>query len=189
MRANIVAVVTSVVMIRGVRVGLVRRTSFGASCQEAVESVCTDLPSTDQKRLIVVDAGIATKEQCAAAPEKDALLGRRRINAKLRGVPAPPTDTPGRPPVHGAVLHPGRDTPEVEPEVEITVPGEAGTIRLRRWNTLHSAEFPPTILGAEGQDVRAMYDSRWWPQSGILKRNRRSKVVSTKTVEAWGRER
>src|SRR4029453_11809620 len=31
-RANIVAVMTSVVMIRGVRVGLVRRTRFGARC-------------------------------------------------------------------------------------------------------------------------------------------------------------
>src|SRR4029434_10169339 len=34
-RANIVAALTSVVMIQGVRVGLVRRTRFGASCEEA----------------------------------------------------------------------------------------------------------------------------------------------------------
>lgn len=145
-RANIVAVVTSVVMIRGVRVGLVRRTRFGASCQEAVERVFTDLPPTDQKRLIVVDAGIAPQEQFAAATEKDALLGRLRINAKLRGAPTPPTGKPGRPPMHGEVLHPGRDTPEVEPEVESTISGEAGDIRLRRWNTLHYEEFPTTIL-------------------------------------------
>jgi hypothetical protein len=94
-RANIVAVMTSVVMIRGVRVGLVRRTRFGASCQEAVQRVFSDLPLADTKRLVVVDAGIATKEQFAAATAHDALLGRLRINAKLRGAPAPPPATRG----------------------------------------------------------------------------------------------
>src|ERR671933_2756115 len=39
-RANIVAALTSVVMIQGVRVGGVRRTRFGASCDEAVARVC-----------------------------------------------------------------------------------------------------------------------------------------------------
>src|SRR5256886_5609508 len=34
-RANIVAALTTVVMIKGVRVGLVRRTRFGANCEEA----------------------------------------------------------------------------------------------------------------------------------------------------------
>ena len=94
-RANIVAVMTSVVMIRGVRVGLVRRARFGASCQEAVQRVFSDLPPTAPPRLIVVDAGIATKEQLAAATAHDALLGRLRINAKLRGAPAPPPATRG----------------------------------------------------------------------------------------------
>jgi len=157
-RANIVAVMTSVVMIRGVRVGLVRRTRFGASCQEAVQRVFSDLPPTDTKRLIVVDAGIATKEQFAAATEHDALLGRLRINVKLRGAPAPPTGKPGRPPVHGAVLHPGRATPELEPDVETTLPGEQGDIRLRRWNTLHYEEFPHTLLDVVRVDDPA-YDA------------------------------
>src|SRR5262245_32760196 len=43
-RANIVAALTRVVIIGGVRVGLVRRTRFGSSCQEAVERLCTALP-------------------------------------------------------------------------------------------------------------------------------------------------
>src|SRR5919205_2755588 len=106
-RANIVAALTAVVLMQGVRVGLVRRTRFGASCQEAVQRVFSDLPPTDTKRLIVVDAGIATKEQFAAATAHDALLGRLRINAKLRGAPAPPSGKQGRPPVHGEVFHPG----------------------------------------------------------------------------------
>ena len=38
-RANIVAALTAVVMIHGVRVGLVRRTRFGPSCQDAVARV------------------------------------------------------------------------------------------------------------------------------------------------------
>ena len=145
-RANIVAALTRVVMIGGVRVGLVRRTRFGSSCHEAVEHLFAELPPATGKRLMVVDAGIATKEQFAAATAQDALLGRLRINTKLRCAPAPPRGNPGRPPVHGEVLHPGRDHPEVVPDVERTLPGEAGTIRLRRWSTLHYEEFPETIL-------------------------------------------
>src|SRR5713101_5396877 len=64
-RANIVAVITSVVMIRGVRVGLVRRTRFGTSSEEAVDNLMTALPPSACKRLIVVDAGIATHERFA----------------------------------------------------------------------------------------------------------------------------
>lgn len=141
-RANIVAALTTVVRIQGVRVGLVRRTRFGASCDEAVGRVFEDLPPTPNKRLLVVDAGIATKEQFSQATQQDALLGRLRINAKLRGVPPPPTGKPGRRPVHGAVVHPGRAIPEVAPDVDRHIPSEAGLIRLRRWHLLHYEEFP-----------------------------------------------
>jgi putative component of membrane protein insertase Oxa1/YidC/SpoIIIJ protein YidD len=41
-----VAALTSVVMIQGVRVGLVRRTRCGPSCQEAVAHVFDALPAT-----------------------------------------------------------------------------------------------------------------------------------------------
>src|SRR2546427_1383060 len=95
---------------------------------------------------MVVDAGIATKEQFAAATAQDALLGRLRITTKLRCAPAPPSGNPGRPPVHGEVLPPGRDHPEVVPDVERTLPGEAGTIRRRRWSTLHYEALPETLL-------------------------------------------
>jgi hypothetical protein len=141
-RANIVAALTSVVMIQGVRVGLVRRARFGASCEEAVARVFADLPPAQSKRLLVVDAGIATQEQFAAATAQDALLGRLRLNAKLRCAPPPPTGKPGRRPVHGAVLHPGRALPEVAPDVEWHIPGEAGLIRLRRWHLLHYEACP-----------------------------------------------
>src|SRR5207302_136979 len=117
-RANIVAALTTVVMIEGVRVGLVRRTRFGASCEEAVARVFAALPPPQGTRLLVVDAGIATQEQFAAATAQDALLGRLRINAKLRCAPPPPTGNPGRRPVHGAVIHPGRALPEVAPDLE-----------------------------------------------------------------------
>src|SRR5215813_6544248 len=66
-RANLVAALTTVVMIEGVRVGLVRRTRLGASCEEAVACVFEVLPPVQGKRLLVVDAGIATQEQCATA--------------------------------------------------------------------------------------------------------------------------
>jgi hypothetical protein len=90
MRAHSVAALTAVVMIQGVRVGRVRRTRFGPSGQDAVARVFAALPPTPGKRLLVVDAGMATKEQCAAATDQDALLGRLRINVKLRCAPPPP---------------------------------------------------------------------------------------------------
>ena len=145
-RANIVAALTAVVMIQGVRVGLVRRTRFGTSCEEAVARVFEALPPAQGKRLLVVDAGIATQEQFAAATVQDALLGRLRINGKLRCAPPPPTGKPGRRPVHGAVLHPGRARPEVAPDVDRHIPGEAGLIRLRRWHRLHYEAYPHVRL-------------------------------------------
>jgi len=72
-RANIVAAATSIVMIRGVRVGLVRRTRFGARCEDAVETLVHALPPSTSKRLIIVDAGIATQDRFAAATDQDAL--------------------------------------------------------------------------------------------------------------------
>src|SRR5262249_62007534 len=59
-QANLVAVLTTVVLIRGIRVGMVRRTRFGATCQEAVAQVFAALPASPEKRLFSVDAGIAT---------------------------------------------------------------------------------------------------------------------------------
>ena len=50
-QANIVAALTTVVLIGGVRVGVVRRTRFGATCQEAVAQVFADLPASTEKRL------------------------------------------------------------------------------------------------------------------------------------------
>ena len=145
-RANIVAAATSVVFICGIRVGLVRRVRYGESCEAAVENLFNDLPKTDSKRLIVVDAGIATKERFAKATEKDALLGRLRINAKLRCAPRPRNGNRGRFPVHGAILHPGQDYPEVDPSEDFKVPGENGEIRIRRWNNLHHQEYAKVIL-------------------------------------------
>jgi hypothetical protein len=145
-RANIVAAATSIVMIGGVRVGIVRRTRFGARCEDAVETLFHALPPSECKRLIVVDAGIATQERFAAATDKEALLGRLRINGTLRCAPPPPGGKRGHPVWHGPVLHPGAPAPEVEPAEELTVPGDKGEVRVRRWNTLHFEEARHTIL-------------------------------------------
>ena len=44
------------------------------------------------------------------------------------------------------MIHPGRAVPEVAPDVERYIPGEAGLIRLRRWHLLHSEEGPTIQL-------------------------------------------
>src|SRR5215467_4100570 len=75
-QATLVAALTTVVLIGGVRVGLVRRTRFGVTCPEAVAQIFADLPPSPEKRLFSVDAGIATIEQFRAATEREALGGR-----------------------------------------------------------------------------------------------------------------
>ena len=74
------------------------------------------------------------------------MLGRLRINATLRCAPPPPTGNAGRRPLHGEVIHPGRDGPEVAPDVERHIPREAGLIRLRRWYLLHDEACPTLRL-------------------------------------------
>ena len=150
-RANIVAAVTSVVVIGGIRCGLVRRTRLGETCEAAVSHLWKALPTCHGKRLIVVDAGIATKEQFTRATPTDALLGRFRSNVKLRLQPPPRTGRKGRPVKHGAVLHPGTDEPEVAPaeELEIEEKDEKGKhrlIRLRRWREAHYEEYAETVF-------------------------------------------
>ena len=146
-KANIVAVVTTIVFIAGVRVGLVRRVRFDTSCEAAVARVFDDLPECQNKRLLVVDAGIATQEQFAAASEQDALVGRLRKNCKLRCAPVPKQKgKPGRPPKHGPVLHPGNESPECEPQEDFTLIEAEKQVRVRRWNQLHFEDLAPTIL-------------------------------------------
>jgi hypothetical protein len=145
-RANIGAAAVSIVLIRGVRLGLVRRVRFGASCEAAVSKLFADLPKSAAARLIVVDAGIATKEQFAAATAHDALLGRLRRNCKLRCAPPPPNGKRGRNPLHGPVLQPGRAEPEVAPDEDLTFPSEAGPVRLRRWNRVPWEGYHETPL-------------------------------------------
>jgi hypothetical protein len=96
--ANLVAALTTVVLSGGVRVGLVRRTRFGTTGQEAVAQVFAALPERVEKRLVSVDAGIATVAQFGAATEQEALGGRLRKNVALRRAPPPtsrPTGSPG----------------------------------------------------------------------------------------------
>ena len=145
-RANIVAAVVSVAMIRAVRVGLVRRVRFGNSSHSAVEALFNEMSEFSGNYLIIVDAGIATKEQFAAATIQQALLGRLRRNCKLRCAPRPKSGKRGRPPLHGEVIHPGGDEVEVEPEDEFKMEGEKAEIRVRRWSNLHYEGYENTRI-------------------------------------------
>ena len=146
-QANIVAALTTVVLIRGTRVGVVRRTRLGVTCHEAVAHVFADLPASPEKRLFSVDAGIATVEQFRAATEHDALVGRLRKNVTLRRAPAPKRPGQrGRCALHGPVLHPGAKRPEGRPDGDTTVRLEDREVRVRRWRNLHFRETPRTLI-------------------------------------------
>jgi hypothetical protein len=146
-QANIVAALTTVVLIGGVRVGVVRRTRFGATCQAAVAQVFAALPGSPEKRLFSVDAGIATVEQFRAATAHDALVGRLRKNVTLRRAPAPKRlGKRGRPALHGPVLHPGAKRPEGRPDQDTTVRIDDRLVRVRRWRNLHFRETPRTLM-------------------------------------------
>jgi len=182
-QANLVAAFTTVVLIGGVRVGLVRRTRFGATCQEAVANLFADLPASAEKRLFSVDAGIATIEQFRAATERDALVGRLRKNVTLRRTPHPqPPGKRGRPALHGPVVPPGAKRPEGRPDEDTTVRIEDREVRVRRWRNLHFRETPrtlrdvvrvddpaykrPLMIGTTAQElttdeIRAAYGHRW----------------------------
>jgi hypothetical protein len=79
--ANLGAAALGVVLIRGVRVGWVRGVRFGASGEAGVSTPLSSLPGSAAARLIVVNAGVATKEQFAAATAHDARLGRWRSHS------------------------------------------------------------------------------------------------------------
>jgi DDE family transposase len=146
-QANIVAALTTVVRVCGVRVGLVGRTRFGASSEEAVAKLFADLPESQEKRLFSVDAGIATREQFRAATEQDALVGRLRRNVALRRAPTQQRQGQrGRPRRHGPLLHPGAKRPEGRPDEDLPLKVEGRDVRVRRWNTLHFARAPQTLL-------------------------------------------
>jgi len=146
-QANLVAALTTVVLIRGIRVGVVRRTRFGATCQEAVAKVFADLPQSAEKRLFSVDAGLATIEQFRAATEREALVGRLRKNVTLRRAPAPKRPGKrGRCALHGPLLHPGAKRPEGRPDEDTTLRIEDREVRVRRWRNLHFRETPRTLL-------------------------------------------
>lgn len=145
--ANLVAALTTVVLIGGVRVGIVRRTRFGATCQEAVAKVFAALPESTEKRLFSVDAGIATVAQFRAATAQDALVGRLRKNVTLRRAPAPKRPGKrGRSALHGPVLHPGAKRPEGRADDDTTVRVEEREVRVRRWQHLHFREAPQTVI-------------------------------------------
>ncbi len=146
-QANLVAALTTVVLIGGVRVGVVRRTRFGGTCQEAVAKVFADLPVSAEKRLFSVDAGIATIAQFRAATDQDALVGRLRKNVTLRRAPAPQRPGKrGRRALHGPGLHPGAKRPEGRPDEDRTIRIEEREVRVRRWRNLHFRETPQTLI-------------------------------------------
>ena len=202
-RGNIVAAAVSIVLIRGVSVGVVRRGRFGVSCEAAVETLFDDLPQSPGPSLVVVDAGIATKEQFARATLERALLGRLRSNCKVRCAPPPPNGKRGRDPLHGPVLHPGRGAPEVAPDEAITGAGAKGERRLRRWQNVpyegyeqtqldvlrvdDPAYEPPLLLGTTARELTikefAPASAHRWPVETLFDIG--EETTATEKPRAW----
>lgn len=181
--ANRVAALTTAVLIRGLRVGVVRRTRFGARCHEAVAQVFAALPESPAKRVFRVDAGSATSEPLRAAPLRDARVGRWRKNVTLRRAPHPQRPgRRGRPARHGPVRPPGAQRPEGRPDEDPTLRIEDRAGRVRRGRKRHCRETPrtalevvrvddpayqrPLVLGTTAREVttdesRIAYGHRW----------------------------
>jgi len=148
-RANIVAVWTSIVLVRGVRVGLVQRTRLGPTSEQTVAALFARVPASEGLRLFSVDAGIATCAQFSRATERDALVGRLRSNVKLRRAAPPRKPHPrGRPCLHGPLVHPGAQRPEGRPDEDFTLRVEDRQVRVRRWGNLHFERAPQTVIAA-----------------------------------------
>ncbi len=181
--ANVVAVCTAVVMVRGVRVGIVRRARLGASSEQAVQALCAALPAATTNRLFAVDAGIATKAQFQQASETDALVGRLRANVSVRRAPpARRAGQRGRPRLHGAALHPGARRVEGRPDETSVSEVDGRRVRVRRWRDVHFPRAPhvvldvvrvddphfkrPLVVGTTAREltsdeIRAAYRHRW----------------------------
>lgn len=140
-KCNVVAVASKIVTIKGVRLGLPQQIKMTKTAESAVEKVFEELRKTPPKKLIVVDAGIATKEEFSRATEKEALLGRLRINQKMRTEPTKKTGR-GRPSIHGQIVHPGASVVEIKEDQKIILESPEGEITIRRYNKLHFQEYP-----------------------------------------------
>lgn len=141
-KCNVVAVASKIVMIKGIRVGLSYKVKMTCSAESAIEEVFGELRKTARKKLILIDAGIASKEEFSRATEKEALVGRLRINQKMRCEPIKIKGKRGRPKTHGEIIHPGRDVIEVKEDEKITLESPEGAIIVRRFNNLHFEEHP-----------------------------------------------
>lgn len=144
-KCNVVAVASKIVMIKEIRLGLVQKVKIKESAESAIEEVFEELRKTNSNKLIIVDAGIATKEEFSKATEKEALLGRLRINQKLRTQPIK-KNSRGRPPIHGQIMHPGASAVEILEDEKITLESPEGEITIRRYNKLHFQEYPEIKL-------------------------------------------
>jgi len=146
-KSNVVGALVSIVRVKGVRLGLSRRVCVKGSSEAAISDLFSYSHELEGYSLTLVDAGIAKKEQFAAASHEHGLLGRLRKNAKLRCAPKPkPPGKRGPHPKHGPVLHPGYDSPEVAPDQELWLMKKGKVIRLRRWQRLHYEGYHRTEL-------------------------------------------
>jgi hypothetical protein len=156
----------------------VRRTRFGPSCEAAVAALFQGLPPSAEKRLFSVDAGIATVAQFAAATDHDALVGRLRKNVALRHAPRRRGQR-GRPPVHGPVLHPGAQRPEGRADEDRLRTVAGRQVRVRRWNQLHFARAPKTVI-----DVVRVDDPLY--KRPLLIGTTARELTATETRQAYG---
>jgi len=155
-KAHIGGALVHVCLIRSVRVGLLRAFSIEGNEDEVLTRLFSEAEKLEGNYLILADAKIGTKERFAKATKEKALAARLRTNAKLRREPGPRSGKAGRPPIHGAVIHPGYKEVEEAADEEYYYEMEGYNARVRCWHNLHYDEYPEVKL-----EVLRVEDSRY----------------------------
>ena len=135
-----------------------RRTRFGPSCQDAVARVFDALPPIRGNGSSSWMPALPPRSSLPRRPSRTPCWGAYEATSSCGVLLHPPRANAGGVLSTVRRTRSWRDVPEVAPDVERHIPGEAGLIRLRRWHLRHYAECPTMRLDVVRMDDPA-YDT------------------------------